>query len=329
MAAGCAREDCTVADTGICLLNNDPSDCPDRFSPGDGEAEATPQGRTAIQAELPSSRACTLADAKVLMTERYVHLVAILGEPDAGKTACLVSFYLSVARTRLEGFSFADSRTLMGFEEISQGARQWNDGRLPEQFTDHTVLQDERTAGFLHMRLNRSDCARPVDLLLSDLPGEWTTDLIGQNRTDRLQFVDRADAIWLVIDGTETVEPEKRQVCLQQSKLVIGRLRALVGPGRRLILVVTRRDVTEANGGVIDAICDEGRQCGFEVEAVAVASFAQDGAEVPAGTGISRLIELTIEFAPDPAAVWDEQDTGDASLELSHSGLHTVGGHDG
>ena len=60
------------------------------------------------------------------MAQRYVRLVAILGEPAAGKTACLVSLYLLLARGRLEGFAFADSTTLRGFEEISRGARRWN-----------------------------------------------------------------------------------------------------------------------------------------------------------------------------------------------------------
>ena len=60
------------------------------------------------------------------MGERYVHLVGILGEPNAGKTGCLVSLYLSVTQRCLDGISFADSSTLMGFEEISQGARRWN-----------------------------------------------------------------------------------------------------------------------------------------------------------------------------------------------------------
>ena len=105
-------------------------------------------GKSAI----PSSRACTLSDAKELMRERYVHLVAILGEPDAGKTGCLVSFYLSVAHAKLNGFSFADSRTLMGFEEISQGARRWNGGRAPG-----AVYRPHSVAGRAYRRISTYD----------------------------------------------------------------------------------------------------------------------------------------------------------------------------
>lgn len=320
MASGCTRPDCTVADTLRCLLNNDPSSCRHRLGAESSEAQANSEVEIANKATIPSSRACTLDNARELMGERYVHLVAILGEPDAGKTGCLVSLYLSVAQGCLDGFSFADSRTLMGFEEISQGARRWHDGRMPEQFTDHTVLPDDRAAGFLHIKLARLCEESSVDLLCSDLPGEWTTELIETNRVGRLQFVHRADVIWLVIDGRETVEPEERQVCLQRTTMAIRRLGGFLAPGRRLILVVTRRDETAPDDGVIEAICDEGRRCGFATKWVAVASFSKEDGEVPAATGIAELIELSTAFDCDAAVVWQE-DSGDAGFESPRIGL--------
>ena len=320
MASGCVRQDCTVADTGTCLLSNDPSSCPHRLAAEEADAQAVSWLDLPGKAMFPGSRACTLSDARGLMGERYVHLVGILGEPNAGKTGCLVSLYLSVAQTRLDGFAFADSRTLMGFEEISQGARRWNDGRIPEQFTDHTVLPDNRTAGFLHLRLTRIQQGNSVDLLCSDLPGEWTSELIDQNRVDRLQFLDRADVVWLVVDGTETAAPDKRQVCLQRTTMAIGRLGDFLASGRRLILVVTRRDEMAPDDHVVQEICAEGRRCGFETESVAVASFSKDDGEVPAGTGIARLIELTTAFDRDPAVVW-QRDAGGASFESPRIGL--------
>ena len=320
MASGCVKQDCTVADTGTCLLSNDPSSCPHRLAAEDADVQAISAIDLPAKATFPSSRACTLSDAREVMGERYVHLVGILGEPNAGKTGCLVSLYLSVAKTRLDGFAFADSRTLMGFEEISQGARRWNDGRIPEQFTDHTVLPNNRTAGFLHLRLARMQQGNSVDLLCSDLPGEWTTELIDQNRIDRLQFLNRADVVWLVVDGTETVAPDKRQVCLQRTTMAIGRLGDFLASGRRLILVVTRRDEMAPDDGVVQEICAEGRRCGFETESVVIASFSKDDGEVPAGTGIARLVELTTAFDRDPAVVW-QRDAGGASFESPRIGL--------
>ena len=320
MASGCVKQDCTVADTGTCLLSNDPSACPHRFAAEDADAQAIAAIDLPAKATFPSSRACTLSDAREVMGERYVHLVGILGEPNAGKTGCLVSLYLSVAKTRLDGFTFADSCTLMGFEEISQGARRWNEGRIPEQFTDHTVLPDNRTAGFLHLRLARTQQGNSVDLLCSDLPGEWTTELIDQNRIDRLQFLNRADVVWLVVDGTETVEPDKRHVCRQRMTMAIDRLGNFLAPGRRLIVVVTRGDEMAPDERVVEEICAEGRRCGFETESVVVASFSKHDGEVPAGTGIARLIELTTEFDREPDGVW-QPDDGRASFESPRIGL--------
>lgn len=328
MAIGCDRQDCTVADTGMCLLNNDPSSCPHRLAAEDRERQETPEINLPSKVTFPSSRACVLSAARGLMGERYVHLVGILGEPDAGKTGCLVSLYLSVAQGCLNDLVFADSRTLMGFEEISQGARRWNDGRIPDQFTDHTVLPDDRTAGFLHIRLARIHQRNSFDLLCSDLPGEWTTELIDRNRVDRLQFLKRADVIWLVIDGTETVASKRRQVCLQRTKMTIGRLGNFLTHGRRLIVVVTRRDENAPDDGVIQEICAEGIRCGFETESVAVASFSKDGSDVPAGTGIERLIELSTTFDRLPRAVW-QRDCGTVSFESPHVGLIRKGTHEG
>ena len=325
MELGCVRPDCTVAETGTCLLSHEPSSCPDRVV--SAEAEASVEDPLLRYRSFPGSRAFTLSDARDLMAERYVHLVGILGEPNAGKTGCLVSLYLAVGQRLLDGFSFADSRTLIGFEEISQGARRWNEGRFPEQFTDHTELLDDRTAGFLHLRLARAQQGRPVDLLCSDLPGEWTTTLIDQNRVDRLSFLSRADVIWLVVDGTELVAPAKRQLCVLRTKLAIERLGEFLESRPRLILVVTRRDREMPTDDVVQTICAEGTRRGFETESVAVASFSHDGV-VAAGTGIPGLLERTTAFGHDPGVVWQPDDCG-ASFEAPRIGLTRRRTHEG
>ena len=207
----------------------------------------------------------------------------------------------------------------MGFEEISQGARQWNKGQIPEQFTDHTLLPDNRAAGFLHIALAGARHDNRVDLLCSDVPGEWTTELIERNRVDRLEFLKRADAIWLVVDGTELVAPDKRQLCVQRTKLVIERLGDFLGDGRRLILVVTRRDQHAPDMRAVQDICTKGTQRGFEVRSVAVASFSNDD-RVAAGTGIPDLIQHTTVFSIDGEEVW-QQDDSETSFESPRIGL--------
>ena len=326
MESGCARPDCTIAETGRCLLNHEPASCPDRVTATEPETEPATAALLPKKVAFPGSQAYTLTEARGLMEERYVHLIGILGEPDAGKTGCLVSLYLSVGRRLLEGFRFTDSRTLMGFEEVSRGARRWNRGRIPEQFTDHTERPDGRTAGFLHIQLAREQHGNSVDLLCSDLPGEWTTELIEKNRVDRLEFLRHADAIWLVVDGTELAAAEKRQPCVQKTKLVIERLSNFLGGGRRLLLVVTHADQELPDEGVVRDICAEGTKRGFDTRPVSVASFSGDG-RVAAGTGISTLIELTTAIDRKVTVVWEPD--GIASFQLPEIGLVRRGQDEG
>src|SRR5262249_55699493 len=150
-------------------------------------------------------------DIEQMMASRYVTVVGILGEPETGKTACLASLYLLVANAMLDGWTFADSRSLMAFESIARGARRWNDGHPPEQMTVHTEMADDRQPGFLHLRLRRSSDGRVVDFALPDLPGEWTKQLVRASRSDRFEFLRAADVIWLLVDGRDLANKERRQ----------------------------------------------------------------------------------------------------------------------
>ena len=126
MALKCRRLECTVSETGVCLLNEDPGSCPERIP-----VNEVPDGDGPRKEHFPPSRACALEDARALMAQRYMRIVGVLGEPNAGKTACLVSLYLLLGRARLDGVRFGGSTTLRGFEEISRGARRWDPADPP------------------------------------------------------------------------------------------------------------------------------------------------------------------------------------------------------
>jgi hypothetical protein len=222
-------------------------------------------------------------------------LIGVLGAPDAGKTAILVSLYLLLSRNKLVGFRFSDSSTLLALDEISRGARRWNEGAAPQQMTNHTELPDERIAGFLHLRLKDTKAKELHDLLIPDLPGEWSTTLIDSNRTDRLDFLRSADVLWITIDGSALLKPESRQVVLHRSGMLMQRvkdfLREEVPP---VLLVISHLDEGKPPAASIDKLKADASRLGLDVTVMHVSSFSEAEA-VPPGTGIADLIRASLQ----------------------------------
>lgn len=312
MSVECLYDGCAVADTGRCALENDPETCPNRVR--NQSDEPTPSGETEYTdpvleapAETPSfPHSRTLAPSTVngLMKNRYVTVVGILGDPESGKTACLASLYLLVSSGQLPGWDFADSRSLMGLEEIARGARVWSEGHPPEQMTLHTEMSDDRQPGFLHLRLRRQSDGRVVDLALPDLPGEWTKDLIRTSQVDRFSFLQAADVLWLVLDGRKLENRELRQGTITRLGQLAGRLKGLVQTQMpEMIVVLTHRDSAEPSAEVLARLADELAKHEVTATVLQVAPFS-DNDETPPGFGIASLIDHSASDAKSPAPFW-------------------------
>ena len=307
----CTNSECTVGETGICVLNNAPDDCPHRNSdretgPG-GESQDLPEApvlRSPTEAQrFAPSGALGLDAVRVLMRREYCHMIGVVGEPDSGKTAALVSLYLLLSRNTFDGFTYADSRSLMALDEVSRGARRWEDGR-PEQMTAHTVLSDVRAAGFLHFKLVRCLDRARLHMIIPDLPGEWTTSLVDGNRTDRLEFLKSADSIWLMVDGKRLADNTQRLHMIDRTKLLIDRLAAFLSPTvPALRLVVTRRDLMRPKDETLARILDHGARANVEISVNHVASFSEDP-NTSAGAGISDLVAATLTANIVEEAFW-------------------------
>ena len=309
----CQNNECTVAQTGVCLLDNQPEECPYWVSGHettlDGDTSPT-HGDPVLESpedspRFPPSSALGMDDVRALIGKEYCHLIGLLGEPDSGKTACLVSLYLLLARNGLNGFTFADSRSLKALDELSRGARSWP-GARPEQMTAHTERGDGRSAGFLHFKLmRRSDRAR-LHLLIPDLPGEWTTSLIDKNQTDRLSFLRAADAIWVMIDGRLLTDKARRLGTLHRTSILIDRLATFLSPDiPTMHLVVTRLDLANPGEETLQQLRDHAAQHNIDLSVSHIASFSGAGGTA-AGTGIADLISQTVaapvaddDFWPD------------------------------
>ena len=229
------------------------------------------------------------------MSKTNCHLIGILGAPNAGKTAAIVSFYLLLSRSNLNGFEFRDSDTLMALEGISSGARRWCSGNPIEELTEHTRMTDERQAGFMHFKLHDVQENNQIEFVLPDIPGEWTDALIDTNKFDRLDFLLSCGVIWIVVDGLVLRDRTKKNREIHRTELLIERIAhnfdGAFSP--RLILVITHADLGAVPEGTSASICDKGAKLGLEIEKIDIASFAPEGNMEP-GTGLSDLIAVTI-----------------------------------
>lgn len=346
----CQLSECTFNVTGACVEGRPVEQCPNRMNSGvdpyfvnedvdngdnydsgavaglspseqsSGDLGGAVLTRPEEPPRLPSSLAMGLEEATSLMTSRYTTMVGILGLPDSGKTACLVSAYLLLAKGKFDGYDYADSGSLMAFEQISRGSRTWTKGDEPSQLTAHTEMVDDRQAGFLHFRLRRQKDARFFDILMPDLPGEWSRALIDQADGKRFTFLRSASVIWVMVDGRAFADVKKKMYATYRAKTLIERLSVILPtPRPRIILVPSWRDIGEFPQDVYQKICEEGCNYGMDIALAPIASFSFG--DVPPGSGVASLIDLTLNHDRSAPEFWpDERSPGNRTICYFRSG---------
>jgi hypothetical protein len=346
MRGPCENANCTFNATRSCVVGNPPEECSHRaiisdvdgldlvgesvdkaadfdveertetgikFALGDAVLSAPDEGLPTF----PASRTLGISQTNAMMEERPTCLVGIVGLAGAGKTAALVSAYLMLAQGQFEGFSYADSNTLRAFEEIARASRTWNKGNPPEQITSHTTLSNDREAGFLHLRLRRDADGRLFDILLPDLPGEWSRALIDRTDEDRLSFLGAASVIWLMVDGRQFADDGRVANARYRATLLIERLADLLGNRRpRIIIVPTWQDKQLFPRDEVDLLVRCGAAFGFDVDTVPIASFSWNEAMGP-GYGIPKLFADSLTARPSQPEFWPETDYEDGDRRLA------------
>jgi GTPase SAR1 family protein len=306
----CQNPDCTVAASGQCLLSHpDPKTCPN-FGSGKVVGIAGPDVIQAPVVEEVSpgkevgrkfhlGNELGTEDAIEIMRARYTHLIGVLGSTDAGKTCLLSSLYLMASGGTLPpGYQFAGSLTLQAFEDRARGLREWQDGNLPAQLADHTVLTDPRQPSLLHLAVRESSGeGRRLDLLLTDLPGEWTDNLVLRSaNAPSFEFLRRADGIILVVDGTLLVS-DGRHVELQRMRQFIERLakEVKINVDTPFVVLVSKSDEIEMQmppaalelKGHLESF-------GFAAITVSAAAFSRKPDKIKSGTGVFDAIEALV-----------------------------------
>jgi hypothetical protein len=329
VSEACPKTGCTFSTTGICLLNYEPaSTCPvrlagargvvpqeevdDEEAPSRADDVATGRNDAAARLAPPSLKApvptkTTLVPGRELGPDalgrlsrrRPVRLIGLLGAPDAGKTMALVSIYLLLCRGALEGFEYRDSESAFALDDLSKGARAWStDGSMLEQIVPHTELSDERLPGFLHLRLHSDAVNGTVDLAFPDLPGEWTESLIDRNVHERLNFLRKAEVIWLFVDGKKLCDPAIGHDVCGRTRGLIGRLAANLGPAVPLKLVVTRADqFKDLPAEMLEPILEEAEQRRVPIAVHQIVSVDR-ATRSRSGEGLAKLLTGSIKAVP-------------------------------
>ena len=316
MTDACQTVGCTVGETGVCLLNNDletcefrtPNDATTPESSGSSGEDLgvppvleTPEDKPVLWDNLPLE----VGELGDYLGSRRCLLVGIVGTPAAGKTAALVSMYLRLGHGTLEGFQYAESTRLIAFEEISQGARVWS-SPAPDAMTARTIAGGRRVAGFLHLRLKRLETDSLLDLLIPDLPGEWSDTLIDSNRTEGLGFLVATHVIWVFVNGAEVRDNATRMHTLSRTKQLLRRVAAMLGEGcPPLKIVVTHSDAGPLPQFTSSRLKQMADELSLSSDIIEIASFSGNE-QIQAGSGISDLIVKSIPTAPAAGIEWPD-----------------------
>ncbi len=166
-------------------------------------------------------------EARRLLQRSPARLFGVLGPHDAGKTSLLASFFLQLANGQRPEFPyrFASSRSLFGFSDLVQRAKRYR-GEPGEQVVDHTPKTESADIGrLLHLGLRPDDehDNRHVDVLLTDLPGEWITDWadVDEDVMDRrMPMLRRASGFVVVADASLLATPQARTAASNTAQLI-------------------------------------------------------------------------------------------------------------
>ncbi len=199
------------------------------------------------------SQSLGLDDIRFVAARGQLHIVALFGAYNAGKTTFLATLYLLLMNgVHLDSKSFAGSFTLSGWEDLAHSLRipgkRFSPGQYPH-FPPHTRIHNAPTPGLLHLAFrNAKDEMR--DYLFTDPPGEWF-ERWADNEDDPLTegarwMARRSTAIAIFADSEALAGPHRGEERQRLSSLM---LRIASSTSRqRVALVWAKSDISVKQG---------------------------------------------------------------------------------
>ncbi|MEP7119636.1 MAG: hypothetical protein ABJE95_01955 [Byssovorax sp.] len=259
----CRHADCTLPEDGRCARAAEYSDpeleCPELFRAEGGSSSTTSPAPAQVASEPEpdddeatpwKGRHLSLTEAEEIVQRSPARLISVLGSYGAGKTSLMASFFLQIANGHYGNFPycFASSRTLYGFQDLIERANRWT-GKPNEQIVDHTPRDESsQTGSFLHVGLRPRDERddRHIDLLLTDVAGEWIdswTRRADEDAKRRLAFIPRSDGFIVVVDAFELFGNDGMKMDTDIGRLIRRVVRSAgARRGRTLAVVFSKFD---------------------------------------------------------------------------------------
>lgn len=170
--------------------------------------------------DLPHGKELTEGEALELARSRPVQWIVLAGPSDSGKTTLLTSLYEKFQWREVEGFAFAGSRTLPGFEERCYLSRR--DSGNPKPHTQRTLYKGP-VPFYLHLRIRCTEGLHPFrDFLCTDVSGEMFEHARDSTEECKeLVFLRRANHFLLLLDGGTGVQSDKRWGMFEEGRALL------------------------------------------------------------------------------------------------------------
>lgn len=311
----CGKENCDVAETGKCLLGNDPVEsCPeydpeeveldtgeDAADTEDGEVEnrAVDDGRRLFRSELLTSE-----ELWPLCTAVPTETISLVGDVRAGKTTLIAALYASFCKGPFAGYRFKSSRSLVGFARRHHEALEKSKRELP------TTPRTSRVDGVGFFHLNVVGASREHHLLISDRSGEDFEDARkNTSLVSNLWELKMAGRICFLLDAGMATHKEQRAVYRRSFKQQILALwdNNAIPEGAALEIISTKLDrlapkgTAEPNIGELvefeNAVLDELSKRGIDMKLRRVCALPRSNFAVGL-VGLDELFQGWLEARP-------------------------------
>lgn len=194
-----------------------------------GVAQAESQAATPVLAgaektpefiDLPQGKELNEDAALELAKSRPVQWIVLAGPSDAGKTTLLTSLFELFQWRKVEGYTFAGSNTLPGFEERCFLSRRASGNPVPHTSRTHYDGPDPQ---YLHLRIRSAEGLRQFrDLLFTDVSGELFEHARDSTTECReMIFIKRANHFLLFLDSAKAIQLDKRWAMFEDGKALL------------------------------------------------------------------------------------------------------------